>query len=289
MWTIVQLTLPREQLARAETVLQLSGAAAITLTDAGDTALLEPALGETPVWPQVQIDALFENPVDMARLGNTLCSVIGVQLALRQHSVAEADWQDAWRRNWEPLRFGRRLTVAPAAEEADNYGDVVIHLTPGLAFGTGQHPTTALCLEWLVAQNLRGKTVLDYGTGSGLLAIAAIKLGARHAYAVDTDGQALTACDQNARRNEVYDALTIGTPAELPKITADVLVANILAETLKALAGHLTRSITAGGQIVLSGILDHQMAAVMDAYHPRFRFETPARRQGWVRLVAQLI
>ena len=290
VWTIVQLTLARDDLERAEALLRLSGAVAITLTDGGDMPLIEPSPGATPVWSRVQIDALFEDSVDTARLRNMLCSALGTQLALSQRTVVEADWQDAWRRHWEPLRFGGRLTVLPTETEApEDPDDIVIRLTPGLAFGTGQHPTTALCLEWLVAHDLQGKVVLDYGTGSGLLAIAAIKLGARHAYALDIDGQALTACDQNARRNNVRDAVTIGKPADLPEIAADVLLANILAQPLQALARQLPQHITPSGWIVLSGILDHQAAAVMEAYQTRFRFERPSQRLGWVRLVAQLI
>ena len=287
MWTVVQLTLSRNSLGQAEALLQLSGAAAISLTDASDTLLLEPAPGETPVWPEVRVAALFENPVDTARLGKALSLALAAPVALQHRTLEESDWQDAWRQHWQPLRFGTRLAVVAADDAPPHPQDIVVRLTPGLAFGTGQHPTTALCLEWLADQNLAGKTVADYGTGSGILAIAALKLGARHAYALDIDPQALTACDENARGNNVRDSLTIGTTVELADVTADVMIANILAGPLKTVANQLTRQVARPGQLVLSGLLAHQATAVMDAYRPCFQFERPAERDGWVRLFGQ--
>jgi len=289
VWTVVQLTLTQNHLPYAEALLQLAGAAAVTLTDAGQTPLLEARPGNTPVWQEVCVEALFERAIDTQRLAQALGPALGTQVALRARVLEETDWHNAWRRYWKPLCFGGKLTVVPTDEPPPDPQDIVVRLNPGLAFGTGQHATTALCLDWLVDQNLAGKTVLDYGTGSGLLAIAAIKLGARHAYAVDIDPQALTACDQNARANAVRAALTLGRPADLTDVRADILLANILAEPLKALATEAASRIKPAGHLVLSGILEHQAAAVMTAYAPRFRFEPAVQREGWVRLTAELI
>ena len=159
--------------------------------------------------------------------------------------------------------------------------------SPGLALGTGQHPTTALCLQWLVDQELTGRTVFDYGTGSGLLAIAAARLGAAHVYAVDIDPQALLACDDNARRNGVRQQLTITEPAALADTAVDILIANILSETLKTLAPRLARQVISPGDLVLSGILAEQAHDVAAAYHPWFEFTSTTEREGWVRLVAR--
>ena len=156
MWTVIQLTLARNSLGQAEALLQLSGAAAVSLTDAADTALLEPAPGKTPLWPQVHVEALFEHPVDTARLGKVLSCALGTLVTLENRTLEKTDWQNAWRQHWRPLRFGARLAVLAADESPPQSGDIVLRLTPGLAFGTGQHPTTALCLEWLCDQDLAG-------------------------------------------------------------------------------------------------------------------------------------
>ena len=284
MWTVVELTLPREALGPAEALLELAGAAAVSLTDAGDSPLLEPAPGTTPVWPQVRVEALFAQPVSIQRLTRTLSDTLGTTIALQTRPLDDGDWQNAWRQHWQPLRFGGRLTVAPAQDKPDDSADIVVRLTPGLAFGTGQHPTTALCLQWLANQNLVGRTLCDYGTGSGLLAIAAARLGAAHVYAVDIDPQAVEACDANARNNDIRDQLTIGTPDTVNNLAVDIVIANILSETLKALAPRLGRLVALPGELILSGILTEQAADVTAAYEPWFSFTSPTERDGWVCL-----
>ncbi len=287
MWTVIQLTVAQNALAQAEALLQLAGAAAVSLADAGDTALFEPAPGDLPIWPQVRVEALFEQPIQARRLGTTLSEALGTPIAVRERSLTDEDWHNAWRAHWQPLRFGERLTVLPADDPPAHPDDVVVRLSPGLAFGTGQHPTTALCLEWLVAADLGGRSVCDYGTGSGLLAIAAARLGAEHVYALDIDAQALGACDRNARANGVRDQLTIGEPAALADKTVDILIANILSETLKNLAAQLAGRVRPPGELILSGILVGQAAGVIAAYEPWFSFSAPAERDGWVRLAAR--
>ena len=287
MWTVIELTLPRSSVDRVEVLLELAGAAAVTLTDAGDSPLLEPAPGETPVWPEVCIEALFASPIQLEHLGDVLNSALGETVALRERTLLAEDWQNAWRQHWQPLTFGGRLTVTAGEDSVDAAHGAIVRLTPGLAFGTGQHPTTALCLQWLVDQDLTGRTVFDYGTGSGVLAIAAARLGAAHVYAVDIDPQALLACDDNARRNAVRQQLTIGAPADLVNESADILIANILAETLKTLAPQLARQVISPGDLVLSGILAEQADDVAAAYHPWFEFVSSSARDGWVHLVGQ--
>jgi ribosomal protein L11 methyltransferase len=287
MWSVVQLTLPSDHLAQAESLLDLAGAVAVTLTDAGDTPLLEPPPGETPVWPQVCLEALFEQPLDDLQLARQLSAALGKSVALRQRALADADWQNAWRQHWQPLRFGDRLTVLPADDPPTHPDDLIIRLTPGLAFGTGQHPTTALCLQWLVDADVAGRTVCDFGAGSGLLAIAALKLGASHAYAIDIDPQALLACDQNALNNQVRPRLTIGLPENLTPTSTDIVIANILSEPLRELAAQLSARVKPRGDLVLSGILEHQASAVMAAYAAWFEFQPVVLRDGWVRLAAR--
>jgi ribosomal protein L11 methyltransferase len=287
MWTVIQLNVAQDALAQVEALLQLAGAAAVSLADAGDTALFEPAPGDIPMWQQVRVEALFEQPIQAQRLGTTLSRALGTPIAVREQPLADEDWQNAWRAHWQPLRFGERLTVVPADDPLSHPDDVVVRLSPGLAFGTGQHPTTALCLEWLAAADLRGRSVCDYGTGSGLLAIAAARLGAEHVYALDIDAQALGACDRNARANGVREQLTIGEPAALADKTVDILVANILSETLKNLAAPLASRVKQPGKLILSGILVAQAAGVTEAYEPWFSFLAPVERDGWVRLAAR--
>ena len=286
MWTVVQLTLSKAGLPQAEALLQLAGAAAVNMTDAGDTPLLEPAPGETPLWPEVRVQALFEQPVETTRLRQALAGALGEPLSLQERPLESADWHNAWRQHWRPLTFGERLAVVAEDDRPAERVAVVVRLTPGLSFGTGQHPTTALCLEWLVDQDLRNRTVLDYGTGSGLLAIAAVKLGATHAYAVDIDPQALAACAANAERNLVLDQLTVGTPDVLGHESADIVVANILSETLKTLAPQLADRVSSVGALVLSGVLAQQAPEIVSVYQEWFDFLPACERDGWVRLVA---
>jgi ribosomal protein L11 methyltransferase len=192
--------------------------------------------------------------------------------------------------HFQPMPFGRRLWIYPSWAEIPDDGSVVLRLDPGLAFGTGTHPTTALCLEWLDAQDLIGKTVIDYGCGSGILAIAALLLGAPSAIGYDNDPQALIATEDNARQNACADRLQmklVDTKGEMIEQQADVVLANILAGPLQQLAPVIAPLVNAGGYLVLSGILAAQADEVMAAYSERgFTFEAPVVRDEWVRLVA---
>jgi len=271
---------------RVEEVLQRHGAHAVTLTDAGDDPVLEPAPGCTPLWRDTRITALFSADVDFASLRADLGAALAVAElpANRVEPLADRVWEREWLKDFHPMRFGRRLWVAPDDGFAAPDDAVVVRLDPGLAFGTGTHATTALCLEWLDGVDVSGRSVLDVGCGSGILSIAALKLGARSVTGVDIDPQALLATRQNAERNAVGGPLT--TAAELPPPAEpfDIVVANILASTLTDMAGLLCRSLKTGGSLALSGILDDQVTAVAAAYREFVEFETPAGKDGWALL-----
>lgn len=275
------------ELPAAEAVLWLAGAQALALTDAADAPLLEPAPGASPTWPRVSLSALFPSTTDMPALERTLSPMLPAGCCLATRELADEDWLNAWRREIRARKFGRRLWLTPADEAAHSRGDCQIRLHMGLAFGTGAHPTTALCLEWLADQALEETRLLDFGCGSGVLAIAGLALGARRAFAVDNDGQALAAAARNAKLNDCGEALWIGRPRDLPSDAVDVLAANILAGTLETLAGTFAARVRSGGRIVLSGILAGQAGDVQSAYARDFEAFERAERDGWVRLSAK--
>lgn len=285
------LTLPSAQQQRAEQVLEDLGALSVTLADAhvdtpDERAIFEPGVGEMPLWDNLRMQALFEVRTDrrglLAALGELLPELAPEQIEL--HELPDQDWTRAWMDRYQPMRFGARLWVYPWNIEPDDRdaGDVVLRLDPGLAFGSGTHATTALCLEWLEALDLRGTTVLDYGCGSGILAIAALKLGAGRVLGVDIDPQAVLASRQNAEQN--LAAAEFYLPDAAPKIQVDVVVANILANPLKVLAPMLAQAVRPGGQIVLSGVLAPQAEETQAVYRQWFDIAIAGEVEGWVCL-----
>ncbi len=276
-----------------EEILIRHGAQSVTFSDAGDVPVLEPGPGETPLWSSTRITGLFDAGVDMAELLEDLRSSLAVE-QLPDHSLerlADRDWEREWLRDFGPMQFGRRLWVCPAGTEPARSDAVVVRLDPGLAFGTGTHATTAMCLEWLDSIDLQGRTMLDYGCGSGVLAIAALKLGCKHAHAMDIDVQAAAATRENAAQNEVQDRLTVSASADDIDGQFDVVVANILAGPLVELAGSISERVKPGGQLALSGILSEQAAEVLEAYAPWVDFDEPEFRQqdgqNWTRLTGR--
>ena len=263
------------------------GAVAVTLEDAADDPVLEPGPGETPLWPTVVVKALFDADTDPAALARALAAALPDGPSPRFEVLADQAWERVWLQDFRPMRFGRRLWVCPGGLPAGAADAVRIELAPGLAFGTGTHPTTALCLEWLDGQDLAGCSVVDYGCGSGILAVAAAKLGAAHVVAVDIDPQALIATRDNALRNGVAGTVSVtGEPALAPRC-ADVLLANILAGPLVELAPRFAEALVPGGRLALSGLLPGQADAVTAAYRPWFHIETTTTRDGWVLLSAR--
>jgi ribosomal protein L11 methyltransferase len=275
-----------------ETALFERGASSITLVDRGDEPVLEPRPGEIRLWSDTLVRALFDATADTAtdatrRLAE-LEALLGGEIlrAARVRSVADQLWERVWLNDWKPMQFGHRLWVSPwAAALPDDPTAVVVRLDPGLAFGTGTHPTTALCLEALADLDLREKSVVDYGCGSGILGIAALKLGAARVTAVDLDPQALLASRDNAERNGVSPNLVTQDTTQ-PVPSADCVVANILAGPLLELRPVLTRACKAGGVLLLSGILANQAEDVMEGYRPWFDIVDSVRREDWCRIRA---
>ncbi len=279
--------------ASVEEVLVRHGAQSVTFSDAGDKPVLEPGPGETPLWSSTCITGLFEAGADMAGLMADLRASLELD-ELPEHrleTLADRDWEREWLRDFGPMRFGERLWVCPADSRPDQQDAVVVRLDPGLAFGTGTHATTAMCLEWLGSLDLRGKTLLDYGCGSGVLAIAALKLGCTRAHAMDIDPQAVLATRRNAEQNRVEDRLAVTASKDDIEGCFEVVVANILAGPLAELAAGIAEHLRPGGQLGLSGILSEQAADVSAAYAPWIEFDAPEFReqggQSWVRLTGR--
>jgi len=263
------------------------GAISVTLLDAEDEPLLEPPPGATPLWSHTRVVGLFEDGTDPAHLKQQITDVLGAAVSNRLgiETLDDRDWERAWMDDFHPMCFGERLWICPSNAEPPDPNAINLMLDPGLAFGTGTHPTTALCLEWLDAHPPTGMIVVDYGCGSGILAIAALKLGASEVWAVDNDPQALVATWDNASRNAVLENLHVISPDELPDIKADVVLANILVGPLIKLAPRFGSLVRPGGQVVLSGILADQAKGITEAYQSGFDLEPTARRDEWVRIV----
>ena len=263
------------------------GATAVTFTDAGDTPVLEPLPGEFLLWSATRVCALFPAQTDTAAAA--LLRALGATLArctgnLRMQPVPDKVWEREWLKDFHALRFGRRLWICPRHENVADPAAAVVHLDPGLAFGTGTHATTALCLEWLDQHIQRGERVIDYGCGSGILALAAIKLGAGHAFCFDIDPQALTATCGNADANEVAAQVTVCACADdLPRAN-DLLIANILAAPLCALAAAFAELVRPGGTLLLAGLLEDEAHEVTRANDACFHMQPCGTRAGWVAL-----
>jgi len=275
-----------ENIQAAEDALWGAGALAVTLQDAGDQPLHEPGPGETPIWETAVIEALFPDGFESekALLALTGAQVISSPADAHFETLPEQDWERAWMDRFKPIRFGRSIWICPSHVEPDPGWEVVVRLDPGLAFGTGTHPTTALCLEWMDGVDFRDRVVIDYGCGSGVLAVAAALKGARRVFAVDHDPQALTATRDNAARNAVSERIETALPGQFEDARADVVLANILAGPLIELAERIACLVRPGGSLVLSGILDEQADDVEKAYQPLIGNAGRVSREGWVRL-----
>ncbi|MGY0504889.1 50S ribosomal protein L11 methyltransferase [Luteimonas sp. e5] len=300
----LQLTLPVSQQAHAqyEAALEAAGALSVTLQDADaetpdEQAIFEPGVGQTPLWRQMTLSALFDGATDGAAL----------LVALREahpeldfdgavlEAVEDQDWQRAWLDQFQPMRFGQRCWIVPwdhaLPEAAEAQDAAVVRLDPGLAFGSGTHPTTALCLGWLdqLATNgeLQDAELLDFGCGSGILALAALKLGAARAVGIDNDPQALVASADNAARNDLSERISLHLPGEAPQRRYPLVVANILASALDELAETLAAAVAPGGRLAMSGILVGQEDALLLRYAPWFEDLRVETLEDWVRIDAR--
>ncbi|MBA1245588.1 50S ribosomal protein L11 methyltransferase [Pseudomonas japonica] len=285
-WLQVRLAIGPEQAETYEDALLEIGAVSVTFMDAEDQPIFEPDLNTTPLWSHTHLLALFEADTEADAVFAHLRLLTGDTLPEHHAEVIEdQDWERSWMDAFQPMRFGQRLWIVPSWHEAPQPDAVNLLLDPGLAFGTGTHPTTALCLEWLDGQALSGTRVLDFGCGSGILAIAALLLGAESATGTDIDVQALEASRDNAGRNGIPEhKLALYLPQDLPAFEADVLVANILAGPLVSLAPELASRVRPGGLLALSGILAEQGEEVAAAYAGMFDLDPIAEREGWARI-----
>jgi ribosomal protein L11 methyltransferase len=269
----------------AENACMRSGALCVTFSDAHDEPVLEPLPGEMRLWRQTRLQALYEAQRADTALIVTLAAALGIDAQqLKARAVADRAWEREWLRDFHAMRFGKRLWICPRHESVVDPEAVVVRLDPGLAFGTGTHPSTAMCLQWLDGAPVSGSTVVDYGCGAGALAIAALKLGARRAYAFDIDPQALLATRENAIDNAVADRLWLCERAADIASGCDVLLANILAEVLISLNQQFAQLLPPGARVLLAGILADQESEVAAAFLKWFDMERYASRDGWVAL-----
>jgi ribosomal protein L11 methyltransferase len=263
------------------------GALSITYEDGKDTPIYEPNLGDTPLWGHTVLTALFEADYDLAPIVEMLKlqPYLGADFSHKIEQVEDKDWEREWMDNFHPIQFGKRLWICPSWREVPDPQAVNVMLDPGLAFGTGTHPTTALCLEWLDGLELEGKQAIDFGCGSGILAVAALKLGASKVTGIDIDYQAIDASKANAERNGVADRLALFLPEDQPAdLKAEILVANILAGPLRELAPLIAEKVQPGGLLALSGLLKEQADEMSQHYAQWFDMDAPAHKEDWSRL-----
>ena len=287
-WLQLHLAAPAAQVPAVEDALHVAGAVAVSFGELGDREVIEPGVGEMPLWDEVAIAALFEIDASREEILAVLRAELGASLPAehRWEVLEDRPWEREWLQHFEPIRCGERLWVCPHGHEVPAPEAVVLRLDPGLAFGTGTHQTTALCLEWLDAHTPPGAQFIDYGCGSGILGIAALLLGAARVRAVDIDPQALIATRDNANRNAIAaERLLVGEPGLLDAAhAADVVLANILAGPLITLAPQLASLTRPGGKAVLSGVLAEQAGAVCEAYAPWFDEIEVTQRDEWCRI-----
>ncbi|MCH4563769.1 50S ribosomal protein L11 methyltransferase [Halomonas sp. EGI 63088] len=295
-WLQLKARIAPEQAETLEELLLAEGATAITLQDAHDDPVFEPERGTTPLWHETVLTGLHDDLEGIEAMLERLAATWAETMPgepfpeVEVELLADRDWEREWMDDFAPLRMGQRLWIVPSWHEPPEPGAVNLHLDPGLAFGTGTHPTTALCLEWLdglaVAGELAGREVLDVGCGSGILAIAALKLGAASAVGTDIDPQALQASRDNAERNAIAEAdFRLCYPEQLDAGGYPVVLANILAGPLVELAATIAGHVAPGGRLALSGILEPQAEEVLEAYRAEgLLMDEPVVREGWVRL-----
>ena len=285
-WIQIKLRTTNQSADTIAELLEQLGALAVSYTDAEDSPILEPKPGERRLWPNTEVTGLLEQGTDPKPILAVLKQLLGDHIPMVATSLEDKNWIRAWMDQFKPLKFGQHLWICPSWLSVDEKDSVVVMLDPGLAFGTGTHPTTSLCLSYLDSLDLKDKDVLDYGCGSGILAIAALKLGAKSATGVDIDEQALIASKENAKRNGVEDKLQLimGTDKKLDLPQFPVTVANILAGPLAELEPIIASLTQSGGKLALSGILTEQADSVIEAYSKDFVMNKVKDLDGWALL-----
>lgn len=296
-WLQIKIPVSPEHADCFEDLLLEAGCAAVTFQDAEDNPIFEPDLGTTPLWQTTVVTGLFSAEHDLETTLDYIRSQLPSLLTNDQDTptvsaeiLEDKDWERAWMDMYHPMQFGQRLWVCPSWREVPDPHAVNLMLDPGLAFGTGTHPTTALCLEWLDSVQLEGLDVIDYGCGSGILGIATLLLGAKHVFAVDIDQQALTATQDNLERNHLnHSQLTTYLPEHLPSTQADLLIANILAGPLIQLEPTFRQLLKTGGRLLLSGLLSSQLKEIQMTYQHHFHLQETKSKDGWIRVTATRI
>ena len=289
-WIQLRVTTTEEKAEQVSDMLMGWGAQAVSFLDAHDTPIYEPMPGEVIYWTNTVVVGLFDAEHPMDKVVNQLkqVSFFKGEPNFKLEQLEDKDWEREWMDNFHPIKFGERLWVCPSWRDIPDPGAVNVMLDPGLAFGTGTHPTTALCMQWLDATIKPEQTVVDFGCGSGILGIAALKLGAKRVIGVDIDPQAIEASLANAKRNNVEGQIELYLPKDQPKdFQADVVVANILAGPLAELKTIISAYVKPGGLLALSGILESQAESVIAAYSDEFSFDPIAVQDEWVRLSAR--
>lgn len=275
---------PSEEIEQISEELEEYGALSIMLTDKNDNPVLEPEPGTTPLWPEVIIQALYAQ-AEEAQQSRSHLTLTRPSLECSMEILADKDWERAWMDDFKPQRFGNRLWICPTWHTPPDPQAVNLMLDPGLAFGTGTHPTTSLCLTWLEQAELSDKTVIDYGCGSGILSLAAVKLGARHVLAVDIDVQALQATQNNAHSNQITEQqISISMPEALQD-PVDLIIANILLAPLMSLNDRFYQLLNPGANLVVSGILTEQADLLIKTYESSFSHIATHHQDGWSLLV----
>ncbi len=302
-WLQIRFETTKNDVTLIETLLESLGAVSVILDDAADQPLLEPLPGETPIWDKVIVTGLFNEFVDSVNIDfavdesaptdpEQIIAFVQAQASTVRafyEYLEEQVWERSWMDHYEPIQCGTHFWIVPEWMTPPDASAVNLMLDPGLAFGTGNHASTFMCLEWLGKTDLKDKVVIDFGCGSGILGVAALLLGAKQVYATDIDPQALLATRQNAAKNGVDHKIWVGLPEEFnkqfPKLKSDAIVANILAKPLISLAPTFAESIHPDGLIALAGLIEEQVTDVREAYAPWFNLNEEAFRDGnWCRL-----
>ncbi|GLR71469.1 50S ribosomal protein L11 methyltransferase [Agaribacter marinus] len=288
-WQQLKISIKAEHAEAVGDMLSANQAQAVTFLDAKDTPMYEPKPGEVLLWPDTQVIGLYDASVNLVpiieRIGKA--SVFKHEFLYSIDQLEDKDWEREWMENFHPMQFGKRLWICPSWRSAPDPNAVNVLLDPGLAFGTGTHPTTSMCLRWLDSQDIANKTVVDFGCGSGILAIAALKLGAKSALGIDIDPQALIASKSNAEQNHVNKQFSLYLADQQPDVQSDIVIANILSGPLKTLKSKIASHCKSGGWLVMSGVLVEQAQDVVDAYSDEFQFDPIEQEGEWARISAK--
>ncbi|MCK4843193.1 MAG: 50S ribosomal protein L11 methyltransferase [Methylococcales bacterium] len=286
-WQQISITSDKNTAPEISDFFSALGALSVTYMDAEDQPVYEPLPGETKIWGLTKVIALFELNTEPELIKTVLFAQFKKNILQDwfEEIIQDQTWERAWMEHYHPMKFGESLWVCPTGQEKSEKNTICMVLDPGLAFGTGTHATTALCLEWLATHNLSNKTIIDYGCGSGILAVAALLLGAKQAFAIDIDPQAITATLANAEKNNVQDKIKCYLPEEFSNFEADIVLANILANPLCEMSASIASLVKEKGSLILSGILNEQAGQVSKAYNQHnIQIQTPIKQDDWCRL-----